>query len=100
MPVWVCCLVFGCRHIALLQVRGVDFRLQPLKLESVRPFLLETVALSDGDFQAEDKDEVERFLEHQVELKQLHGTTQRELFGGRHLPCLALPCLAAGSDSY
>ena len=82
--------MFGCRHVALLQVRGVDFKVQPLKLESVRPFLLDTVALSDGDFQAEDKDEVERFLEHQVELKQLHGTTQRQLFGGRHLLYLAL----------
>lgn len=56
----------------MLQVRGVDFKVQPLKLESVRPFLLDTVALSDGDFMAEDKDEVERFLEHQVQWMQKH----------------------------
>ena len=68
----VCCsvLLFCCRHVAVLQVRGVDFKVQPLKLESVRPFLLATVALSDGDFQAEDKNEVERYLEHEVEWMQ------------------------------
>ena len=60
----------ACRHVAVLQVRGVDFKLQPLKLESVRPFLLDTVALSDGDFMPEDRDEVERFLEDQVQWMQ------------------------------
>ena len=50
----------------MLQVRGVDFKVQPLKLDSVRPFLLDTVTLSDGDLQPDDKDEVERFLEQEV----------------------------------
>lgn len=39
--------VISCRHVALLQIQGKEFELTPLPLRTVRPFVMESIVLSE-----------------------------------------------------
>jgi double-strand break repair protein MRE11 len=58
------------RHVALLQVQGKEFQLDPIPLRTVRPFVLEEVVLleaaEDEGFDAKDQMEVSKFLKSRV----------------------------------
>jgi double-strand break repair protein MRE11 len=49
MIIWMCIesLILGFRHVALVQVHGTDFVLEPIPLRTVRPFIAEDLELRD-----------------------------------------------------
>lgn len=58
------------KHVFVLSVKGKDFALQPIRLKSVRPFVMKDVILSQTGLSAtsSNKKEVLNFLIMQVEL--------------------------------
>ena len=62
-----------CRHVALLSVKGTDFKIEPIKLKTVRPFLLDTVTLADSGVSPHETESVLKYLEDKVCLLILYG---------------------------
>jgi double-strand break repair protein MRE11 len=56
-----------CRHVALLSVKGTDFKIEPIKLKTVRPFLLDTVTLADSGVSPHETESVLKYLEDKVQ---------------------------------
>ncbi|KAL5478354.1 MRE11 [Sanghuangporus weigelae] len=58
------------KHVALLQICGKDFRLDPIPLRTVRPFVIDEVCLveaaEDEGFDVSDQIEVGKFLKRRV----------------------------------
>lgn len=58
------------RHVALLQIQGKEFRLEPLPLRTVRPFVIDEVVLIEAaeeeGFDVSDQIEVGKFLKKKV----------------------------------
>lgn len=54
------------RHVALLQIQGKDFQMEPIPLRTVRPFVIDEVCLleaaEDDDFDVTDQIVVGKFL--------------------------------------
>jgi len=86
--------------IGLLEVRNEDYRMQPIKLKTVRPFLIEDICLADEgmDPEAED-DEIEPELKLRVDrmiLKAKKGLSRQQLSdlekgkSTEHLPLIRL----------
>ncbi len=54
------------RHVALLQIQGKDFHMEPIPLRTVRPFVIDDVCLmeaaEDDDFDVTDQIVVGKFL--------------------------------------
>ena len=59
-----------CRHVALLQIQGKDFHMEPISLRTVRPFVIDEVVLEDAaeeeDFDVTDQIVVSKFLKTKV----------------------------------
>jgi double-strand break repair protein MRE11 len=77
----VCELSGGGRHAALLQIQGKEFQLQPLPLRTVRPFVLDELALleaaADEGFEASDQHAVTKFLRARVRARAAAGRGAR-----------------------
>lgn len=56
----------SCRHIALLEIYQEQFRLKPIPLKTIRPFILEDVVLSGEDLDPDDQEAVIQFLTEKV----------------------------------
>ncbi|KDQ54195.1 hypothetical protein JAAARDRAFT_196931 [Jaapia argillacea MUCL 33604] len=58
------------KHVALLQIQGKEFQLTPIPLQSVRPFVLDEVVLSEvaeeEGFDLTDQMEIAKFLKARV----------------------------------
>ena len=58
------------RHVALLQIQGKDFSLEPIPLRTVRPFVIDEVCLLEAaeeeDFDVTDQIVVGKFLRRKV----------------------------------
>lgn len=58
------------KHVGLLQVRGKDFKITPIRLETVRQFYMENIVLSETSLDPEDQNavrKVEIFCSEKVE---------------------------------
>eukprot|EP00051_Salpingoeca_urceolata_P001980 m.45836 g.45836 ORF g.45836 m.45836 type:complete len:714 (+) comp11810_c0_seq2:129-2270(+) len=55
------------KHVALMQVNGKKFMFEKLPLKTVRPFVMEEVALADQDLEPTEKDKIEEFLMDKVQ---------------------------------
>jgi len=79
------------KHIALLEVRGTDFKIKPIKLETVRPLIHEDLILADVNIKAGAKDlaeTVETYVEEKV--NQLIEQSQLLLTGNPRQPVMPL----------
>ena len=56
------------RHVAILSVRGTDFRLEKIALKTVRPYVFNTIDLADSGIQPELEDDVMSYVSDQVSL--------------------------------
>ncbi len=55
------------KHIGLLEIHKEEFRLKPIPLNSVRPFVMASIALADeADLEGADHSGVIDFLERKV----------------------------------
>jgi len=54
------------RHVAVLSVKGTDFRVEKIPLKSVRPYIFSTIDLADSNIQPELEDEVMSYVSDQV----------------------------------
>ncbi|KAG6835512.1 meiotic recombination, partial [Arthromyces matolae] len=58
------------KHVALLQIQGKEFQMDPLPLRTVRPFVIENVVLSEAaeeeGFDLSDQIEISKFLKSRV----------------------------------
>ncbi|TID13146.1 hypothetical protein CANINC_005002 [Pichia inconspicua] len=75
------------KHVYVLSVKGKDFSLQPIKLKTVRPFIMKDIVLSRSGLSAtsSNKKEVLNYLMIEVELmienaKQMWKDNNKELF--------------------
>jgi hypothetical protein len=63
-------LIVTVRHVALMEVHGKDYRLTPIPLRTVRPFVLDEVILSDAaedeGFDLNDRMAISKFLRAKV----------------------------------
>lgn len=59
--------ILCCRHCGILYIKSdCSFKLVPVALRTVRPFILDSVSLSDTGIHPQDNDEVESFLTNKV----------------------------------
>lgn len=60
----------GFRHVALLQINGNDYQLDPIPLRTVRPFVMDEVYLQDAaeeeGLDVNDQIEVSKYLKNRV----------------------------------
>jgi double-strand break repair protein MRE11 len=58
------------RHVALLQIQGKEFKMTPIKLRTVRPFVIEELSLAEGaeedGLDLSDQMEISKFLKAKV----------------------------------
>jgi len=54
------------RHVAILSVKGTDFRVEKIPLKTVRPYIFSTIDLTDSSIQPELEDEVMSYVSDQV----------------------------------
>ncbi|KAJ3053886.1 Double-strand break repair protein mre11a, partial [Rhizophlyctis rosea] len=55
------------KHVGILQIKGSHFQLEPLRLKTVRPFIMDEVVLKDEkDLRPTDHTTVNDFLQHKV----------------------------------
>jgi double-strand break repair protein MRE11 len=70
------------RHVALLQIQGKEFELEPIPLRTVRPFVLEEVILSEASdeegFDLNDQIAVSKFLKSRVCILPLMAATETD----------------------
>ena len=59
-------LLFFGRHVGVLQIRGTDFKVDPVPLHTVRPFALDTVSLSQTKIDIDDTNAVLDYLAGKV----------------------------------
>ncbi|KAI8818933.1 DNA repair protein rad32 [Fimicolochytrium jonesii] len=56
------------KHVAILRISGSDFNLEPVRLRTVRPFIMDDVVLQDiEDLRPKDEKMVNQFLQERVE---------------------------------
>jgi len=59
-----------CRHVALLEIQNKDFRMIPIPLRTVRPFVIEEVVLSEvaeeTGLDLNDQMEITKYLKGKV----------------------------------
>ena len=60
---WWC---YNIRHVAILSVKGTDFRVEKMCLNTVRPYIFHTIDLSDSNIQPELEDNVMSYVSDQV----------------------------------
>ena len=57
-----------CRHCGLLSIKSdCSFKMDPIKLQTVRPFVMDSVRLCETGIHPQDNDEVEDYLTKKVE---------------------------------
>ena len=56
------------RHVAILSVKGTDFKVEKIALKTVRPYIFHTIDLADSDIQPELEDDVMSYVSDQVSL--------------------------------
>ena len=54
------------RHVAILSVKGTDFKIEKIALKTVRPYIFNTIDLSDSGIQPELEDDVMSYVSDQV----------------------------------
>jgi hypothetical protein len=54
------------RHVGIMEVLGENCRLNPVRLRTVRPFVMKDVSLEDHFDHDVDVLDIEQFLKHQV----------------------------------
>lgn len=54
------------RHVGLLYINGTDFRIEPIPLQTVRPFVMDTVSLSKTDIHPEETEAILSYLSEKV----------------------------------
>ncbi|KAG6840299.1 meiotic recombination [Blastosporella zonata] len=73
------------KHVALLQIQGKEFQMTPLPLRTVRPFVLEEVALSEvaeeEGIDLSDQIEISKFLKAKVDTTGVTATSNPIRFG-------------------
>ena len=60
--------LFLCRHVGLLYIKGTDFKIEPIPLQTVRPFVLDTVVLSRTGIHPCQEEEVLSYLTEKVRI--------------------------------
>lgn len=56
------------RHCGLLSIKSdCSFKMDPIKLQTVRPFVMDSVRLCETDIHPQDNDKVEDYLTKKVE---------------------------------
>ena len=59
----------ACRHCGILYIKNdCSFKLEPVKLKSVRPMVIDSVCLADTGINPQDGDKVEKYLKNKVEV--------------------------------
>lgn len=63
------------KHVFLMNIKGKDYSIEPIRLNSVRPFILKEVYLNKTNLTpgAANKDDVLNFLTEEVEKAIMHG---------------------------
>lgn len=81
----------GKKHVFLMDIRGKDYTLEALPLETVRPFLMRDVCLQDENFMEgpASKEDILAFLTHTVE-ELIEEATQNALASDGQQPLLPL----------
>ncbi|KAJ3162342.1 Double-strand break repair protein mre11a [Geranomyces michiganensis] len=55
------------KHVAILTVKGLDFKIDPIRLKTVRPFVIDEVSLQDiQGLRPSDQSKVQEFLQERV----------------------------------
>lgn len=54
------------RHVGILYIKGTDFRIDPVPLKTVRPFVMDTVSLSKTDIDPLEHDKISNYLIEKV----------------------------------
>lgn len=54
------------RHVAILSVKGTDFKVEKIALTTVRPYIFSTIDLADSNIQPELEDDVMSYVSDQV----------------------------------
>ena len=54
------------RHVAILSVKGTDFKVEKIALKTIRPYIFNTIDLSDSGIQPELEDDVMSYVSDQV----------------------------------
>ena len=54
------------RHVGLLYIKGTTFKMEPIPLCTVRPFVLDTVVLSQTGIDPRQEEEVVSYLVEKV----------------------------------
>jgi len=55
------------KHCGLLEIKGSQFRLKPIPLQTVRPFVIEDVVLASEGLDPDEPDKIDEFLASKVE---------------------------------
>ena len=57
---------YNIRHVAILSVKGTDFKVEKIPLKTVRPYIFTSIDLADSDIQPELEDDVMSYVSDQV----------------------------------
>ena len=78
------------KHVGLLKVNKKNFKMEPILLESVRPYIFRSICASELDLDpmAEEREQVEQRAEEEV--YSMIEESKRQLTGHRHQPTLPL----------
>ena len=60
------------RHVGVLYIKGTDFRINPIPLKTVRPFVMDTISLSKTKLDPMDQDAVSNYLIEKVLFTSCH----------------------------
>ena len=62
----ICLSLYYIRHIGILHIKGTDFKVEPISLRTTRPFIMETVSLSQTEIDCDDTRAILEYLAHKV----------------------------------
>ena len=69
-------LLILCRHVGILEIRGKNFRLNKIPLQTVRPFYMQQIVLADADLDPTQEEQVQEFLQDKVCISHyIHSST-------------------------
>lgn len=66
MRIYQLSVLIRTRHIGLLEIHGDQFRLKPIPLQTVRPFIIDEVVLAEEEVEPKEESVIE-FLSRKVE---------------------------------
>ena len=95
---WCCfelAIYFACRHIGILHIKNdCTFKIDPIKLKSVRPFIIESTRLQGTGIHVSDEDVVYAFLTDKV--KSLIEKVKKENPDSSKIPLVRLKVSCKG----